>query len=188
MHKNILTVVGITILFLGTCITPTVAVLNSNDDITISKEEQQLENKFSITTNPVNPLGVTFMKTFGGTKDDNGNFVQQTSDGGYIITGVTSSFGAGDSDVWLIKTDNIGNEVWNRTFGGKDSEGGRSVQQTTDGGYIITGVSDYYGPGDVWLIKTDKDGRPRNKAVSNSLLLRFFERFPMMERLLFLFR
>ncbi len=98
-------------------------------------------------------------RTFGGSEHDKGYSVQQTNDGGYIVAGYTSSYGEGHEDVWLIKTDANGNEQWNRTFGGSYYDYGHSVQQTTDGGYIVVGQIMPNGPGspDVWLIRIDSE-------------------------------
>ncbi|MFZ2899985.1 MAG: PKD domain-containing protein [Saprospiraceae bacterium] len=104
--------------------------------------------------------GVEWVKTFGGVNDDMGKALQKTSDGGYIIVGYTSSYGFGSSDVYLIKTNSSGGVEWEKTFGGSGAEYGYSVQQTSDGGYIIVGYTSSYGfgGGDVYLIKTNSSG------------------------------
>jgi hypothetical protein len=98
-----------------------------------------------------------WQRTFGGSEADWGWSVEQTTDGGYIIAGNTSSYGAGGSDVWLIKTDSNGDSLWTRTIGGNMDDVGLSIQQTDDGGYIITGYTESYGAGgwDVWLIRLE---------------------------------
>jgi hypothetical protein len=98
-----------------------------------------------------------------GTFDDSDESlgVQETSDGGYILAGWTGSYGSGCSDAWLIKLNSDGEEEWNKTFGGSVLDGGDSVKQTLDGGFIITGRTDSFcsgGNGDAWLVKTDMYG------------------------------
>jgi TolB-like protein len=99
-------------------------------------------------------------KTYGGTDLDWAYSVQQTSDGGYIVAGTTGSFGAGWGDIFLIKTDANGNIIWAKTYGGTDGDGAISVQQTSDGGYIVAGGTWSFGAGysDVFLVKTDANG------------------------------
>jgi hypothetical protein len=99
-------------------------------------------------------------QTYGGTDDDNGLSVVQTSDGGYALAGYTFSFGAGYIDVWLVKTDTYGNMQWNRTYGGTGGDTANSAIQTSDGGYAIAGYTDSYGAGncDFYLVKTDPSG------------------------------
>jgi type II secretory pathway pseudopilin PulG len=103
---------------------------------------------------------LSWAKTIGGTSDDRGRSIQQTSDGGYVITGRTYSFGAGGYDVFVIKLDSSGNLSWTKTIGGRDVEWGSSIQQTSDGGYVITGGTYGFGAGDwdVFVIKLDSSG------------------------------
>jgi len=99
---------------------------------------------------------MVWSRTFGGPNDDTFNDVIQTHDGGYLVVGSTASFGAPNSEnVYIVKTDEYGNQMWSKTYGGGNHEYGICVQQTSDGGYIISGSAmpedrDFY---DVLLLK-----------------------------------
>lgn len=104
---------------------------------------------------------VTWSNTYGGGNNDGVDSVQQTTDGGYILAGGTRSFGAGERDVYLIKTDSSGNTNWTKVIGGSKNDYANSIKQTTDGGYICVGSTSSFsgnGTGDIYLIKTDANG------------------------------
>ena len=99
-------------------------------------------------------------KTIGGAADDWCSSIRQTHDGGYVFTGATSSFGAGKSDVYVVKLDASGNLQWEKAIGGTDSDLGKSICQTLDGGYIITGNTKSFGAGyaDVYVVRLNASG------------------------------
>jgi hypothetical protein len=100
-------------------------------------------------------------RTFGGSASEDGNGVQQTQDGGYIIAGTTNSYGAGGGDAYLIKADSQGGAVWSKTYGGAYPDLARAVQQTSDGGYIVVGQNRPSADPNqcyVYLIKTNAQG------------------------------
>jgi hypothetical protein len=109
----------------------------------------------------LNPDGtVAWSKTYGGTEDDAAHAVLQTIDGGYILAGFTESFGAGLSDVWVLKLDASGTVAWQQTYGGTDDDEAFAIQQTNEGGYIVAGVTESYGAGltDAWVLKLSASG------------------------------
>jgi hypothetical protein len=113
-------------------------------------------------------LGDTlWARTYGGLNDDIAASVQPTADGGYIVAGYTESFGAGNSDVYLVRTDANGDTLWTKTIGGVLTDRGYCVQQTADGGYIIAGYTESFGAGgdDIYLIRLEADvGIAENKS------------------------
>ena len=101
-----------------------------------------------------------FYCTYGGNGYDVGYDVKQTLDGGYIITGSTSSYGMGNTDMYLLKLDSMGQKVFQNTFGGVSNEIGKSVVQLADSSYVMVGYTSSSGVGgyDVFLVKADKAG------------------------------
>jgi hypothetical protein len=108
-----------------------------------------------------NLLGdVIWTKTFGGVQADRGTSIVNCEDGGFAISGITSSFGSGLSDMWLIRMNALGEEVWNKTFGNQYYDGANSVTLCQDGGFLLVGYTQLldFDLGTLWLVRTDADG------------------------------
>jgi uncharacterized delta-60 repeat protein len=97
----------------------------------------------------------TWQKTYGGIDIDVLHSIQRTADGGYIVAGSTSSFGAGASDAWVFKINSIGNVVWQKAYGASSADDVYSIQQTADGGYIVAGSTYSFGGIGAWVLKLD---------------------------------
>jgi hypothetical protein len=108
------------------------------------------------TTTKVGP----WAKSYGGGLSDKGLALVPTEDDGVILAGSTTSFGAGDEDYWIIKTDRLGAVIWEKTYGGPLADRLSSIAQTPDGGYIVAGTTLSFGTGksDIWILKLDAAG------------------------------
>jgi hypothetical protein len=104
--------------------------------------------------------GSAWESAFGGSMGDDGTWVQQTADGGYIVTGNTYSFGEGGRDVYLVKANATGGLEWEEAYGGSEVDGGMSVRQTDDGGYVVAGSTRCFGAGesDIYVVKVSSSG------------------------------
>ncbi len=109
---------------------------------------------------PAQTPSTLWTKTLGGNLGEQGYDVQQTTDGGFMVAGATYSFGAGNGDAWLIKTNSNGDTLWARTYGagGGSYEAAHSVYQTSDGGFILAGSVFAGSSGNVYLVKTEANG------------------------------
>src|SRR5262249_9932328 len=103
---------------------------------------------------------IQWQKTYGGAASEGSSTIQRTSDGGYIVAGSTSSFGAGGDDAWLLKLDATGTVTWQKTYGGPGDESFSYIEQTNDGGYIASGYTTSFGLTglDLWVLKLDASG------------------------------
>jgi hypothetical protein len=115
---------------------------------------------------------IEWQKSFGGSVADNTNSIEQTTDGGYIVAGNTSSndgdvTGAkGANDYWVLKLTAQGNLDWQKTYGGSSIDIANSIQQTSDGGYVVAGqsssndgdITSPKGSSDFWIVKLTKTG------------------------------
>jgi Leucine-rich repeat (LRR) protein len=107
------------------------------------------------------PTGIVqWEMTYGGTSADGVVAIWQTADGGYIVAGITESFGAGGMDCWILKLDSTGAVQWEKTYGGVGDDIAASIQQAADGGYIVAGITESFGPGtsNAWVLKLFANG------------------------------
>ena len=119
-----------------------------------------------ITTDPVafasgtQELEILFNQTYGGKHSEYVSFAVETPDKGFMIVGTTTSYGAGDSDIWLLKINSNGVPEWNKTYGTPGFESSHYIITTNDDAYLITGRTNYYGEGDLdlLLLKVDNEG------------------------------
>lgn len=110
---------------------------------------------------------IQWQKACGGSSSEYVGEVRQTNDGGYIAAGSTSSYGAGNTDVLVLKFDANGNIKWKKTYGKSAADWAYSIQQTSDGGYIVAGFTSSFGVvingkkteiPDAWILKLDASG------------------------------
>lgn len=111
-------------------------------------------------------------KNYGGSSADGGYSVISAGDGGYAVAGYTRSYGAGGSDMWLVKTDSQGNMQWSKTYGGAADELASSIVRASDGGYVIAGYTKSINSEGSWiyLVKTDASGNMQwNKTYGGGI-------------------
>ncbi len=100
-----------------------------------------------------------WQKTYGGTNDDWMSGICQANDGSYVLTGTTMSFGADARDLYLIKTEENGDTVWTKTYGGSEDQWGRGIDKLPDGGVIVAGwTGEFVFSSDILLLKVDAMG------------------------------
>ena len=102
-------------------------------------------------------LHAQWAKTYGGAGEDEAYAIQQTSDGGYIISGLTESFEDETGDAWIIKIDPNGNIEWQKTYGQNYLDTAYAIEQTYDGGYVFAGAFAHAG-WEMWVLKLDSSG------------------------------
>ena len=130
--------------------------LSNLNQISDRERSQTIESQLALTGGS----GLIWSKTIGSSGSEGGRSVYETNDGGFIVCGYTYSFGEGNADLFLIKTDSLGNVEWSNTYGGSGWEYGFSACQTVDGDFIATGYTTSSGAGldDVYVIKTNASG------------------------------
>lgn len=126
-----------------------------------------------IQVDPVFEGQLVWVKTFGGSNEDDAIDIVEANDGGYVVLGFTNSIDGDitgktnpDQDYWLLKLNQNGDKIWDKTYGGSQNDQATGLSKTNDGGYIISGytssfdgdVSENAGFQDYWIVKVDGQG------------------------------
>ena len=103
---------------------------------------------------------IDWQYTYGGSGYERAYYIQQTSEGGYVVAGSTDSFGAGGDDFWILKLNSTGAITWQHTYGGDSHERPHSIRQTGDEGYVVIGYTFSFGIGEAnfWILKLNPTG------------------------------
>lgn len=137
-------------------------ILKTSDGgfVIVGRKDLGSDGKNDVYLLKINSSGTKeWSKTYGGTDDDWARSIAETSDGGFILAGATRSSGNGDYDVYLLKVSGSGTEQWSKTFGAEKVDFANSVLQTSDGGFILTGVKGINVTyRDMYIIRTNSTG------------------------------
>lgn len=135
----------------------------ANKGTVINKCGGTFQELDSATGNPVVNESCTpssWAKRYGGSGQDEAEHAEPTSDGGYIVSGVSDRFGPDAPNVWVLKLDSAGEIEWEKVYGGSHVDQNASVHQTSDGGYVVGGDTASFGTesSDMWILKLDSNG------------------------------
>ncbi len=118
---------------------------------------------------------IQFSAEYGGAYNEDGRWMEQLPDSGYIMTGGTSTYSNGQMDIWLVRADKYGNTMWTKSIGSTVFDFANMIRLTSDGGFIIAGLTNQTGSNDGWLIKTDGLGNVQWSTLVGDSGLQEFE-------------
>jgi Secretion system C-terminal sorting domain len=155
-------------------------LVDSHNDILVLADTSDGNGKTDISLMKTDPLGNTLWHNkYGGTADDVAVTIEQTSDNGLIVLANTKSFGNGGFDIYVIKTDSIGNTLWTKTFGSTRNDIAKSFKKTEDNGFIIIGSTQVDSlNSDVFIVKIDSLGNILSSTFENDALYSEITVFP----------
>ncbi len=143
-----------TLTYTGTVTTFNLSIKDSSSGLAYSISEN---DNIAQVTAPTDP---SYIVSWGGPAGEDPSSILQTSDGGFIISGTTSSFGNGNTEAFIAKFNSTGNLSWTRTWGGASNDSASSLVISSDNGYVLTGQTSSYGSGlaDAFIAKFDSSG------------------------------